>query len=139
MNEDSASRSSPPWPPAAPFGEALPRLPGVDGRQALRMLRGDVVRYARLLRVFARHHAPDVATLRQACAPGADPSVARRCLHGLKGSTATIGASELHALAVAIDTRMHQGEAPAALAAELALLADGLQRLFEHIAALPPE
>lgn len=138
MTETPASRSGPPCPPGAPDGEAWPRIPGIDGRLPMRTLRGDVDRYVRLLQVFARHHAPDVAMLRSACAPSADASAVRRCLHGLKGSAATIGATDLHALAVTVDARMHQGEAPAAVAAELAQLADGLQRLLEHIGGLPP-
>jgi HPt (histidine-containing phosphotransfer) domain-containing protein len=136
MNSNLPPRSDPQWPPEATDGAAWPPVPGVDGRLALRALRGDVGRYTRLLQVFARHHAPDVDTLRALCAPGADLQAARRCLHGLKGSASTVGATGLHALAVAVDTRLHHGEPPAALAADLQRLADDLQRLIDDIGAL---
>lgn len=139
MDSNLPSRSDPQWPPGATDGAAWPPIPGVDGRLALHALRGDTGRYGRLLQVFARHHAPDVDTLRASCTPGGNLTAARRCLHGLKGSASTVGATGLHALAVAVDARLHQGEPPAALAAELRQLADELLRLIEHIGCLRTE
>ena len=136
MNSSSPPRSGPQWPPEATDGMAWPPIPGLDGRQPLRTLRGDLGRYGRLLQVFAQHHAADVDTLRASCTPGAEPNAVRRCLHGLKGSASTIGAVDLHQLALAVDGRLHQGEAAAALAAELHGLADELQRLIDAIGTL---
>lgn len=148
MSSNFTPRSGPQWPPeataaaeaatdhAAADHAAWPPIPGVEGRLPLRTLRGDTGRYVRLLQVFARHHASDVEALRAVCAPGGDLPAVRRCLHGLKGSTATVGATALHALALAVDTRLHHGEPPAALAAELLHLADELQRLIDAIGTL---
>ena len=119
-----------------PVADAPPAIAGLDAAPVLAMLRGDTTRYHRLLQVFADHHAPDVALL-QAAARGGDPPGRR--LHAIKGSTATIGAHDLHRMAAALEDRLRQGDEPAALAGPLDELAAALQRLLQlirqHLAA----
>jgi polar amino acid transport system substrate-binding protein len=88
-------------PPGGPDLRAAPTLPPgdtVDAQEGLRNAGGDGALYRRLLQRFATDQAGTAALAREAAAQG-DLAGARRILHTLKGTAATIGARALAGLA----------------------------------------
>lgn len=108
----------------------VPEIEGIDVTRGLQLLRGDIARYGRLLRTFARYHAADVAALADTAGPAT--ALAQR-LHALKGSAAAVGATGLHERAGLLEQRLREGTASATLAADLHALADSLQALIAAI------
>jgi HPt (histidine-containing phosphotransfer) domain-containing protein len=95
---------------------------------------GQIELFARMLSLFAARQDGDMTTLRNAMGSG-DWSAARRIAHSLKGNAATLGASELHALATRLETAIRNGAADAEIHrlaeqtdAAYGALADALQR-----------
>jgi two-component system sensor histidine kinase/response regulator len=81
---------------------ALERIPDLDCRAGLKLMRGNLAKYVHLLDIFSRSHAEDVATLRAQLAAGKNAD-AQRMAHTLKGVAATLGAEPLRQSALALE------------------------------------
>ncbi|QTN23835.1 PAS domain S-box protein [Rhizobacter sp. AJA081-3] len=81
---------------------ALPHIDGLDAALAMRYLGGQVVLYRRVLRQFAQHHGDDAAKLASPVRL-AERQALRELAHSVKGSSASIGALRLPALAAALE------------------------------------
>jgi len=93
-------------PPVALAQAELPSclsgFAGLDTARGLRALRGNETAYVALLRQFADSHRADAQYLRSELAAGNTESAKQR-IHALKGVAATLGATALHATAVALE------------------------------------
>ncbi|MFZ1536267.1 MAG: Hpt domain-containing protein, partial [Chromatiaceae bacterium] len=83
----------------------LASIPDLDLSQGLRTLRGDVSALARLLHQFAEAHWQDMTRI-----VDADPEDARRLVHTLKGTAATLGLTRLSESAVALGKALREGQ-----------------------------
>ena len=81
--------------------------PGVDTVQGLAVLRGKRDRYLALMRELATTHANDMAELAAALQAG-QPDTARRLVHTLKGTAATLGVTGLAGMAQALEARLRE-------------------------------
>jgi len=104
--------------PAKPLAEdestaavlaSLALVPGLDVAQGLTMVRGKTDLYLGLLHRFVDNHAGDMARVLESLAAG-DRETARRLAHSIKGAAATLAAHHLAAAALALETRLRQGE-----------------------------
>ncbi len=118
---------------------ALPRLlvefAGLDTAQGLRAMNGKVLAYVALLRQFVANHRDDPHGLQDALAAG-QAEAARQRLHKLKGAAGTLGATALHAAALALEHAMRAHET-AAIPALVAALRTDMQALDAVLAPLP--
>ena len=103
--------------PSARLPQDQPALPsqlvqfaGLDTARGIRALNGNVGAYVALLRQFAANHRDDVQYLRSALAAGHTEAASQR-VHALKGVAANLGATALHAAAVALELGFHSEEA----------------------------
>ena len=117
----------------------LAMIPGLDAGQGLRIVRGRVTSYVRLLRKYLESHIDDTTQLRDSFLKH-NQSEAKRLAHTLKGAAGTIGAARVHVLAAdlerAINARCDMKEIERLVAAiEIEQRALGAALL----AALPPE
>ena len=127
---DDVGAATPTGPLDAPL--AMPRRPGLppalnhfgglDTRQGLAAVSGNVPKYLQLLQQFAARHDGDVPLLRAELARR-DADGSRRRLHALKGVAGTLGAVHIHGRAVALEQAIRR----AAAAAEVNALVDQLQ------------
>lgn len=88
---------------ALPASDATPEtrlaaIPGLDVTEGLRIFRGRVDAYLRLLSLFIDRHAGDVALVREAARNG-DFETLQRLIHALKGAGGNLGAREVSRLA----------------------------------------
>ena len=107
---------------------ALRQHPGLDIDFGLGIARGKIERYLNLLRVYVATHANSVLQLRAAWTAGDLPQ-ARREAHSLKGASGMIGATELQALATAIEAAIHHDTATETIA-------DNIEKLDAAFTAL---
>jgi CheY-like chemotaxis protein len=129
--------------PALP--SQLAAFAGLDTARGLRALNGRVGAYVALLRQFADRHREDVQYLQNELAAG-HAEAARQRTHALKGVAANLGATALHAAALALELGLRNAESTrlpellAALQAEQAALDAVLAQLPETAAggALAP-
>ena len=140
--EASSPGALPPPLAAAPVMTAdasvvqrLASVPGLDLEYGLALVRGNAVKYARLLTLFAGSHGEDAARLDAALA-ARDRLTLKQVAHGLKGTAGTLGASALAAAATAFDAALREHAADqdieplyAALIAELGPLIEGIRAL----------
>ncbi|MDP2829733.1 MAG: PAS domain S-box protein [Sulfuricellaceae bacterium] len=84
----------------------LESIAGLDLSQGLRAMRNDVPGYVQLLRQFAERHQKDMADMAQIA--DADPDVAVRLAHTLKGAAATLGLTRLSESARALEAALRQ-------------------------------
>ncbi|GAB1392532.1 hypothetical protein MASR1M60_06950 [Rhodocyclaceae bacterium] len=118
-----------PSQPAAPMPSAeaedirtrLSRIDGLEIDAGLIAVRGDLVKYARLLRMFVQTHGNEAAQIIQLMSTGELPAAAQLA-HTLKGATGTLGAETLHQLLTRLEKALKQGKAEEAgvLAGQLA-------------------
>jgi len=118
---------------------ALPRplaeFAGLDTARGLRALRGKAVAYVALLRQFAANHRDDPQLLQDALAAG-QAEAARQRLHALKGVAGTLGATALHAAALALEQAL-RGHETASIPGFVASLQTEMQALDAVLAQLP--
>ena len=118
---------------------SLAAIPGLDAELGLRMLRGKLDTYLRLLRKFAQNHAGDARAIREHLGAG-KVDEARRLAHTLKGSSGTLGATGPQALAAELEATLRETDFPAERAERLAAELDAeLGGITAAIAALPME
>ncbi len=85
----------------------LPVIAGLDTKQGLRTLNGNVPAYLRLLRRYAQEHGDDMVQLRTQMASG-DRTSARLCAHSLKGSSANLGATGVQQAAAELEHALRE-------------------------------
>jgi two-component system, sensor histidine kinase and response regulator len=100
-----------PQPDEAALRQTLGAVAGLDLVVGLRSVSGRLESYLRVLALFVRSHANDVAELRQHLDSGARPA-AQRLVHTLKGAAATLGAETVRARALELELALRT-EAPA--------------------------
>jgi len=100
---------------------AFADVPGLDTVLGLHSVRGRTNSYLRLLRLFYELHADDLPAMRRCLAAGLMEEL-QRLAHSLKGTTATLGASRLRALAAELETRVKERQDGAAVEAGIAAL-----------------
>ncbi|MBF0295153.1 MAG: response regulator [Magnetococcales bacterium] len=101
-----ASATDKPMPEA---GDTLPDLPGLDARDGLRRMGGNVRGYLNLLAKFRVNQGEAEGAIRRALAEG-DMATAERMVHTLKGVGASIGARELSDRAHVLEQAIRAGE-----------------------------
>jgi PAS domain S-box-containing protein len=89
---------------ASPFAA----LPGLDYALGLKQMSGNVPVYEKLLHQFFAGAERDLATLHAQLA-GNQSDKARHLVHSLKGSSGTLGATRLHALASVLERSIREG------------------------------
>jgi HPt (histidine-containing phosphotransfer) domain-containing protein len=118
---------------------ALPRplaeFAGLDTARGLRALGGKAVAYVALLRQFAANHRDDPQLLRGALAAGQAEAASQR-LHALKGAAGSLGATALHAAALALEQAL-RGHETASIPEHVASLQTEMQALDAVLAQLP--
>ncbi len=115
---------------------ALAGLQGVDTSYGLKVMNGDVIRYARLLLLFAERSEGEVVTLQSSMQAGRSEEVARR-LHSLQGSAGSVGAIELARAVAAFEAAMAGGLSIEEQQAMFDLLVAEHSRVVAAIRALP--
>ena len=113
----------------------LTEFAGLDTAGGLRALGGNAVAYVALLRQFAANHRDDPHGLQEALAAG-QAEAARQRLHKLTGAAGTLGATALHAAALALEHALRAHET-AAIPARVAALQTAMQALDAVLAPLP--
>jgi len=119
-----------------PVPERLARIGGLDVDAGLKIVRGKMPAYLRILRLFAEGHAQDHEQLRHHL-DHHDFLAAEHTAHALKGSASNIGAKRIQQLAAALEVAAKQHD-PDNAARDLDQLTAALPGLIEGIqAALP--
>jgi CheY-like chemotaxis protein/HPt (histidine-containing phosphotransfer) domain-containing protein len=113
----------------------LTEFSGLDTARGLRALRGKAVAYVALLLQFAANHRNDPQFLREALAAG-QAEAARQRMHTLKGVAGSLGATALHAAALAIEHAL-RGHEMALMPELVATLQTEMQALDAVLAQLP--
>ncbi|SDE47433.1 response regulator [Rhodospira trueperi] len=112
-----------------------PVLDVLDVRQAVRSVNGKVELLRRLLNDFARNQGVQSLVLHQAVREGRLED-ARHIAHTLKGTAATIGATQVARAAGAVETALAKGEAPSE--EKMDRLGSALSPLIKSILAMQP-
>jgi PAS domain S-box-containing protein len=123
-------------PPAGDSGELRARLAAIadlDIEAGLRLLRGKLESYRRILTLFADSHGEDVPRL-AALIEQNDLDAAEKIAHALKGAAGNVGALPIHALATTFDAALKRGDRAAAEVA-LTPLAERLPALIAALQA----
>jgi PAS domain S-box-containing protein len=118
-----------------PLPSQLAEFAGLDTARGLRSLNGRVGTYVALLRQFADRHREDTLYLQNELAAG-HVEAARQRTHALKGVAANLGATALHAAAVALELGLRNAE-PSKLPSLLASLQTEQAALDAVLAQLP--
>jgi len=123
-----------PEPAAAPI-DGVPPLPGVDTAAGLARAMGRPKTYLKYLRIFHESHAGFAASFDAARAAG-DAPLAQRLAHTLKSGAASIGAGEVEAAAMSLESLLREGADAAAVNAARDRLCHALAPLLAALAAL---
>ncbi|MDZ4202001.1 MAG: Hpt domain-containing protein, partial [Gallionella sp.] len=129
-----AAPATPPQPLSA-LPRPLAEFAGLDTARGLRALGGKAVAYVALLRLFAANHRDDPQFLQDALAAGHAEAVRQRT-HALKGVAGTLGATALHAAALALEQAVRSNET-ASMPGLVASLQTEMQALDAVLAQLP--
>jgi signal transduction histidine kinase/CheY-like chemotaxis protein len=109
----------------------LATMPDLDLDAGLRLVRGKLPSYRRILTLFAEGHGDNLQRLTHLISQN-DLDAAEKLAHALKGAAGNVGALPIHALATTLDDALKRGDGAAAQAA-LAPLAEHLPRLIEAL------
>ncbi|ATG89371.1 PAS domain S-box protein [Methylomonas koyamae] len=126
-------------PPARPVAANIAAAPiaiaGLNSAQGLALVKGDLAKYRRLLRMFEQSHRDDMKRVVNALLEQRR-SDARALAHALKGVAATLGAFGLAAAAGKLDRALHDERELSACLELVQLCEDELGPLLAGIAAL---
>ena len=103
----------------------LPEIAGIDPRESLRLMQGDVRRYTHWLLEFL-DSGPETVTQIRAALAGDDRAEASMAVHRLKGRAGFLGMDEVQSLAKALEDAIDAGDACDLLVDELALSVEAL-------------
>ncbi len=113
-------------------------ISGLDTRQGLAVVKGDVDKYQRLLSMFADAHNEDLKQVQTYLVDGKSEE-AKRISHCLKGVASTLGAKQVADLAAKLDRAIAESS-DLAVCMELAALCDSeLTHLVRAILDLPSQ
>ena len=115
--------------------QALGTVAGLDLTAGLRSVRGRLVSYLRLLDLFVRSHADDVAELRRHLDSGALPA-AQRVLHTLQGAAAALGAEAVRDQALEFELALRTPAPRVAVEARIVALDAALAPLLAHLSRI---
>jgi CheY-like chemotaxis protein len=118
----------------------LADIDGLDVAAGMRISQGLVLRYERLLRLFAESHAADASRLRTLLDQGQLDQAEHLC-HALKGTSGNVGAQRLFALTAQLDAALKNHDLGAART-PMAQIECELPRLLADLQAAlaaPPE
>ncbi len=107
----------------------LATIAGLDIATGLRIVRGRVSSYARVLRLFVASHREDADQLRTLLAAG-QLADAQALAHAIKGAAGNVGASEVQKIAIELDLALKARDAALAQATF-----PGLAHALEHLLA----
>jgi CheY-like chemotaxis protein/HPt (histidine-containing phosphotransfer) domain-containing protein len=113
---------------------SLRKIEALDVDTGLRIVRGKISSYVRVLRLFADGHGHDVEKLRELVVQGSFRE-AGRCAHALKGSAGSVGASGIQELAAELEASF-KAPSPQDISTRLDRLAGELPRLIGDILAV---
>ena len=88
--------------PETPSSQALPPIAGLDTRNGLSRVRGNVKLYVKILRQFAEQQGPAIDQVTEALEAG-DRASAERVAHTLKGVAGNIGATGVQSVAAELE------------------------------------
>ncbi len=118
---------------------SLNTIPGLDVSAGLRSLLGNVPRYANLLAQFAQSHGDDAILLLEQMVSG-DYQAFRQTAHAIKGVAATLGARQVHRLALELELEGKRGADTdqlrgciEMLASEMTALSDALRKALSGV------
>jgi PAS domain S-box-containing protein len=131
----AATRTAAAAPDEAALRQALGAVAGLDLTAGLRSVRGRLVSYLRLLDLFVRSHADDVAELRRHLDSGALPA-AQRVLHTLQGAAAALGAEAVRDQALEFELALRTSAPRVAVEARIAALDAALAPLLAHLSRI---
>ena len=120
----------------------LAAVPGLDATAGLKMVRGNLNLYPRLLTLFADEHAEDATRLRKLLI-AADIPGAQHIAHKLKGTAGNLGAATVAGAATRLDAALKQADVAAAtpaleeLAESMAALIAGIRQALPHPGEAP--
>ena len=129
----SASNPTEKTDPLAVFRE----IPGLDIAAGMKVTRGNVARYLRLLQMFATTHTDSMMRARAALAAG-DNEAARREAHSLKGAAGTLGVTAIQQQALALETAIRNATPPAVIEQLATQLESTYAALARTITSLHP-
>jgi len=109
----------------------LATMPDLDLDAGMRLMRGKLPSYRRILTLFAESQGENLQRLTHLISQN-DLDAAEKLAHALKGAAGNVGALPIHALATTLDDALKRGDGAAAQAA-LAPLAERLSRLIEAL------
>lgn len=115
---------------------ALQCISGLDIRQGLAVVKGDVLKYQRLLSMFAQSHHDDIKQV-QSCLTKGDLEQAMRISHCLKGVAGTLGAKQVSYLSAKLDKALSEQSGFAACVTLAGECDRELNALVVKIRALP--
>jgi len=116
----------------------LAAISGLEAAAGLAIINGDITKYRRLLQMFANFHSQDMVRVQERLTAG-DIQESQRLTHGLKGTSATLGAYRVADLATRLDKALRQNVALTECAALARLCDHELTRLVQAIQSLPEE
>lgn len=123
---DSPSTKAPTPPPAG----SLADIPGLDASTGLKMVRGKMPTYLRLLNSFSESHQPDFLRMREMLAQGRHED-ARQLAHAIKGAAGTLGVMPVFQFASVFDKALRPQE-PAQSEALLGELLDAFEQSYQQ-------
>jgi len=121
-----------PLPNEFHLAELLADLPSLDPATGLRRVLGKEANYLSILRKFVTGQQDTAAAIASALEQG-DPGTAQRLAHTLRGVAGNIGATDIPALAGALESAIQQQRPPAELAPLLDSLAPPLKALIDAL------
>jgi PAS domain S-box-containing protein len=116
---------------------ALKLVPGLSTDAGLKVTRGNIERYLRLLQMFATTHAGSMAEVRALLIAG-NTEAARREAHSLKGAAGTLGIHGIQQQALALETAIRESAAPASIAQKIGALEQTYAALAIALAPILP-
>ena len=124
--------------------DTLPDIAGLSISDGLRGMLGNLERYRRVIGMFAKTHRNNPAHLRQYLADGRNDE-ARRLIHTLRGSAASIGALDVTHCASTLEAALHVGQTNTQLQplideleAALGVLIQGIAQAQQQPGSPPP-
>jgi two-component system, sensor histidine kinase and response regulator len=118
--------------------EELPPIPGLDTNDGLARVAGNRKLYLKLLRQFSEQQGPAVAEISTALAD-ADPALAERIAHTVKGVAANLGAKQVHSAASALEEIIRHHGSATEMESALRQLAKVLDPLMAGLIGFLPE
>ena len=113
----------------------LAKVPGIDTKAGMAILRGKPDKYLDLLEKFIAHHQATPNLLQTALAANDNVSAVRHA-HSLKGAAGALGLTNLRSTAAELETALRENQLPGQITALLAHLEETQRSLISTLQAL---